>query len=182
MIATHCDSPVVVARMAAMAEAFVLRSALESAGVGVYISGEHATAWAPHMTLAFHPRGIEILVRKEDVSLAREVLGRHVPPEAGPAWHEAAEEAPSVPEQYAVRAARAALFQLLFPPIILLVPYYYVKALFAARTGPVGNAGRFRKHLRNALILSVPFALLYGCALWELTGVALLGQVATGLE
>lgn len=168
--------------MVTMEEASVLRSVLESTGVGVYISGEHTSAWAPHMTLALHPRGIEILVRKEDVPRAREVLGRHVPPEAGPAWHEAAEEAPPVPEQYAARAARAALFQLLFPPIILLVPYYYVKALSAARTGPVGNARRFRKHLRNALIFSVPFALLYGCVLWELTGLALLGQVATGLE
>lgn len=139
-------------------EAAAARNILESRGIRVFVDPPGDARPAP-------PGGVfRVLVLAEDREAAEEALaspasdalecrqGEADGDQSDPA---AAEAVRATPDDYAQRAYRAALLYLIVPPMIVLVPYYFCRALWASRHQPVMNERRFEKHMAVAAIMGI---------------------------
>ncbi len=73
-MSSQSDDLVVVASFSNRPEADLARGALEAAGIDAVVRSDDTGAMRPHMAWS---RGVEIIVRVEDVDHAREIL--HIP-------------------------------------------------------------------------------------------------------
>jgi hypothetical protein len=139
-------------------EAAAARNILESCGIRVFVD-------PPGDMHAVPPGGaFRVLVLAEDRGAAEEALaspasdalecrqGEADGDQSDPA---AAGAAGATPDDCAVRAYRAALMYLVAGPMVLLVPYYFCRALWASRHQPVMNKRRFEKHMAVAAIMGI---------------------------
>jgi len=130
--------PVVVTTAGTLQQADVMRAALEAAGIPVFIPNELSSNWMAHWGVAVNPRGIEIAVPRKHAAEARAVL--NLPPAEKPAPKKAPKQH-FTPDDYAEKAFRAALYWCWFPPLALLMAYYFLRALVSRTIEPVQQPG-----------------------------------------
>ena len=152
------DELTVVATAAGLQQADVIRATLEAAGIDAVILGEHAASTLSHLGSAIHPGGVPIAVRRGDVPPAQQVLGLQGPDE----------EAPSLArrklstDEYASSALLTAKFACIFPPLMPVTLYLFLRAARAARNHPPADPYTFRRKLFYTFLLGVliPAALI----------------------
>ena len=139
-------------------EAAAARNILESRGIRVFVD-------PPGDACAVPPGGVfRVLVLAEDREAAEEALAspasdaiecRQGEADGDQSDPVAAGAADATPDDCAVRAYRAALMYLVAGPMLLLVPYYFCRALWASRHQPVMNKRRFEWHMGVAAIMGI---------------------------
>lgn len=144
--------PVVVATAGTLQQADVMRAALEAAGIPVFIPHELSSNWMAHWGVAVNRRGIEIAVPQKHLAQARAVL--NLPAADQPAPKKAPKEH-LTPDDYAEKAFRAALYWCWFPPIALLMAYYFLRALIGRTMEPVQQPDRYARHLVLAFVMGI---------------------------
>lgn len=169
---------VVVASAATLEEAQVIRAVLAGHDISAHVQGATATAMMPHIALAINPRGVRVMVLARDLDRVKRVLATAEPVEYEDREIEERDAAAfeTSPDRYARSAYRASLLYLICPLILLLVPYYFCRALRVSRRQPVRNKRRFRRHMVVALIVGI--LIPWFCILWVL-GWAAIGLVGT---
>ncbi len=149
-------------------EADIVRSILQGEEIDAIISNENMTALGWHLTKAFNPRGIEVLVLSSNLDRAREILELHTSIDISP--EEALHEFETVPvapcEKFAFKAARSSLFAWLFPPLIFQAIYYCHHAGKASLLEPPSNEAEFQRNLRRTWAVGLPFCTFYGIVLY----------------
>jgi hypothetical protein len=127
----------------------------------------------PHLAIAVNPRGVRVMVRTKDLAAAREALipkdgitdeDWQAPPDLTDELLPEEELLPA--DEYARMAAIAGVVWLVFPPLILAVPYCLVRAALAARKQPPRDAARYRKNTARASVFGI--LLPWGLAIWWL--------------
>ncbi len=168
---------VVVASAATLEEALVVRSVLAGNDISAHVQGALATGTMPHLAFAINPGGVRVMVLASDLDRARRVLATVEPLEYEEQEIEQRDEATfeTSPDRYAQSAYRASLLYLMFLPILLLVPYYFCRALHARRRQPVRDKRRFRRNMTLSLIvgIGIPWFCIFGLLGWA--AIALLG-------
>jgi len=138
-------------------EAAAARNVLEARGIPVFVD-------PPGPADAPSPHGVRVLVLAEDREAAEEALAspasdalecRQGEADGDQSDPVAAGAIRATPDDCAERAYRAALMYVIAAPVILLVPYYFCRALWASRHQPVMNERRFEWHMAVAAIMGI---------------------------
>ena len=146
------DDSIVLATFETSALAESPQGALRRAGIEARIVDAARAAPGDELAARLGP-GVHVLVRREDLPPARQVL--RLPEETD--GDDAGEEAPagSTPDEYAAAAYRLAFFSCAFPPLLVVTLAFFTRALRAGRAGPVLNRRIYRRHLVRAFVMGV---------------------------
>ena len=153
----HGGSFVVVATVATLQQADVIRAVLEMNDVPATIPGEYATNTLAHVGMGLNPHGVRVSVASRDEQKAREILDReHAGGPDVEDWPKAQPEQ-TLPEDFARRACWAALLSWFFPLILPAAVYNFVKALRAAGRGcrQVEDREIFQRRMTIAVLLAL---------------------------
>lgn len=168
----------VAARASTLSEAEVIRSSLCSAGVDAFIPNEHSTNALMHASMGINPRGVEVLVRAEELEQAKEALAdlRSEPTAGGEV------ETENACDQLARSAYCSAVFSLIVVIFVPLTFWYYLRACASLRNQEPTDARLFKRHMKWALVMIVITTVLALCAIvglyfWNLPT---LGRLGTG--
>ncbi|MCE5277918.1 MAG: DUF2007 domain-containing protein [Planctomycetaceae bacterium] len=158
---------VIVARVASLQQADIIKSVLEGNGIDALVPDSLTSTTMTHMLIKRKPKGYPVLVLEKDLEAAREVLAQKYDPaelEAAAAefvGQEAQEDQDRqevsaetlLSELQARRALVCSVLWIIFPPLVLLVPWFALQAARAAAADPATRTRAYRRDLRLAVVL-----------------------------
>lgn len=157
---------VTIASFASPVEAELAKNCLESSGIPTFLVGENTVSMAWHLTNAVG--GIRLQVAQSDATEAVAILHNPVEEDVAEGNQEEVDDEgplPTVREQNADRALRAAILGLLFWPLELYVSWLLLKVLLSEER--LASAQRRKAILATVInlpLLSVPGLLLRAAA------------------
>ena len=167
-MATHGDLSklVPVATAGSVCEAEIACNELREAGIDCFIPNATSSMVNVHMFHLINPSGVEVLVRAGDLGRARKALGlpRHV---RKPFINAAKSQELRGPDQLAQRAALLSLFVGFFPPLVIWVLGYVVRAMVAAQKSRPEKLRSYRLNLFCAICFSVGLSGAMTLFFWE---------------
>ncbi len=141
---------------------------LREAGVESFVSGQTVSSVLPYLSAAVNA---QVLVRQEDVDAALAAI-------AGFRAKASSRQSVPQPDDYALRAARAALWFWVFPPVLALVPWYLARTAIARRERPFQDRRRSRRNVWLAVVIGVaiPWSIILWLVYMTTTGQATWGS------
>lgn len=155
-----------VATAGSVYEAEIACNELRAAGIDCFIPNATSSVVNVHMFHLINPSGVEVLVRAGDLGRAKKALGlpKHV---RKPFINAAKPQKLRGPDQLAQRAALLSLFVGFFPPLVIWVLGYVVRAMVAAQKSRPEKLRNYRLNLFCAVCFGMGLAVAMTLFFWE---------------
>jgi hypothetical protein len=157
------DDLLPVATAATVEEAEIIRARLEAEGIPAFIPNAATTEWMPHMSIAINPYGVAVIVPAGRLEAARQVLD---PGTKNPAPRGADGPAETDADLWARRAAFAAVFAWLFPPLAIYSFVCVFRAAKAKRLQAPINKDAYDRNVFAAVVVSIGLSAATTWAVW----------------